>query len=60
MKSVFDSSFKYRPSFNTDVRKTFDRVRREQQAQMRQEPAQIRRATPVTRLIARHPAPPAS
>jgi len=28
MKSVFDSSFKYRPSFETDVRKTFQRVRR--------------------------------
>jgi hypothetical protein len=30
MKSVFDSSFKYTPSFATDVRKTFERVRREQ------------------------------
>ena len=30
MKSVFDSSFKYTPSFDTDVRKTFERVRREQ------------------------------
>jgi hypothetical protein len=28
MKSVFDSSFKYTPSFETDVRKTFQRVRR--------------------------------
>ena len=28
MKSVFDSSFKYTPSFDTDVRKTFQRVRR--------------------------------
>ena len=30
MKSVFDSSFKYTPSLDTDVRKTFERVRREQ------------------------------
>lgn len=30
MKSVFDASFKYTPSFDTDVRKTFDRIRREQ------------------------------
>ena len=30
MKSVFDSSFKYTPSLDTNVRKTFDRVRREQ------------------------------
>jgi hypothetical protein len=29
MKSILDSSFKYTPSFDTDVRKTFDRVRRE-------------------------------
>ena len=28
MKSVFDASFKYTPSFETDVRKTFQRVRR--------------------------------
>ena len=31
MKSVFDSSFKYRPSFETDVRKTFQRVRRREE-----------------------------
>jgi hypothetical protein len=30
MKSVFDASFKYTPSCDTDVRKTFERVRREQ------------------------------
>ena len=33
MKSVFDPSFKYRPSVDTDVRKTFERIRRELQAQ---------------------------
>ena len=32
MKSVFDPSFKYRPSIETDVRKTFERIRRELQA----------------------------
>ena len=30
MKRIFDSSFKYTPSFDTDVRKTFEKVRREQ------------------------------
>ena len=30
MKSILDSSFKYTNSFDTDVRRTFDRVRREQ------------------------------
>ena len=33
MKTIFDSSFKYKPSFETNVRKTFERVRREQQSQ---------------------------
>jgi hypothetical protein len=37
MKSILDSSFKYRPSFDTDVRKTFSKARREQQAQIRAE-----------------------
>lgn len=34
MKSIFDASFKYKPSFDTDLRETFLRVRREQQAQL--------------------------
>jgi hypothetical protein len=53
MKSIFDASFKYTPSFQTDVRKTFDRIRREQQAQ-------FRRAAPITQLIRCRAAPPAS
>lgn len=35
MKSIFDSSFKYKASFETDVRKTFDKIRREQLADRR-------------------------
>ena len=35
MKSVFDSSFKYYRSVETDVGKTFARIRREQQAERR-------------------------
>ena len=35
MKHILDSEFRYRPSFDTDVRKTFERVRRQQQAQTR-------------------------
>ncbi len=31
MKHILDSSFRYRPSFDTDVRKTFERVRRQQE-----------------------------
>lgn len=32
MKSILDPSFRYTPSANTDVRKTFARIRRDQQA----------------------------
>jgi hypothetical protein len=35
MKHILDSNFRYKPSFDTDVRKTFERVRRQQQAQAR-------------------------
>ncbi|MBV8030512.1 MAG: hypothetical protein JO035_03280 [Betaproteobacteria bacterium] len=31
MKHILDASFRYRPSFDTDVRRTFERVRRQQQ-----------------------------
>jgi hypothetical protein len=44
MKSILSPSFQYRPSFKTDVRQTFLRVRQEQQAEIRHEQraAQIR------------------
>ena len=54
MKSILDSSFKYTPSSQTDVRKTFARVRLEQQqAQIghEEERAQIRRAAAVTKVV---------
>jgi hypothetical protein len=35
MKHILDSAFHYRPSFDTDVRKTFDKIRRQQQARER-------------------------
>jgi hypothetical protein len=38
MKSILDSSFRYTPSVETDVRKTFERIRRELQAQAGQDP----------------------
>ena len=37
MKHILDSAFQYRPSFDTDVRKTFEKVRRQQQAQQREQ-----------------------
>jgi hypothetical protein len=35
MKTIFDSSFRYTRSIETDVRKTFERIRREQAAERR-------------------------
>jgi hypothetical protein len=62
MKSILDSSFKYTPSSETDVRKTFARVRLEQQPQIghEEEHAQILRAAAVTKLVVRRPAQPPS
>lgn len=37
VKSILDKSFKYRDSANTDIRKTFERIRREQEAKKRAE-----------------------
>jgi hypothetical protein len=37
MKRIFDPSFKYTRSNETDLRKTFERIRREQRAQQRKE-----------------------
>ena len=37
MKHILDSAFQYRPSFDTDVRKTFEKVRRQQQARQREQ-----------------------
>jgi hypothetical protein len=31
MKHILDSEFRYRPSFDTDVKKTFEKIRRQQQ-----------------------------
>jgi len=37
MKHILDSNFRYKPSFDTDVRKTFERARKQQQAQAREQ-----------------------
>ena len=37
MKHILDSAFHYRPSFDTDVRKTFEKIRRQQSAQQAKE-----------------------
>ena len=37
MKRITDKSFKYVPAAETDIRKTFDRIRREQKAKEERE-----------------------
>ena len=37
MKHILDSDFRYRPSFDTDVRKTFEKARRQQQQERNRE-----------------------
>ena len=39
MKSILDPSFRYTKSVETDLRKTFARIRREQLKQQQQQPA---------------------
>ena len=38
MKHILDSDFRYRPSFDTDVRKTFEKIRSQQQVRDREQP----------------------
>ena len=38
MKHILDSDFRYRPIFDTDVRRTFEKARRAQQVRSREQP----------------------
>lgn len=44
MKSIFDRSFKYVPSFDTNVKKTIERVRRELKEKAERDEANKREA----------------
>jgi hypothetical protein len=44
MKHILDSDFRYRPSFDTDVKKTFEKIRRQQQHAKEQQQAKDRQA----------------
>jgi hypothetical protein len=48
MKSILDPSFRYTRSVDTDLRKTFARIRREQQKQARAQAASAGTAVVVT------------
>jgi hypothetical protein len=50
MKHILDSSFRYKPSFDTDVRKTFDRIRKQQQTR-EQADAEARATAPRIRVL---------
>ena len=44
MKHILDSDFRYRPSFDTDVKKTFEKIRRQHQQAKEQQLAKDRQA----------------
>jgi hypothetical protein len=44
MKHILDSDFRYRPSFDTDVKKTFEKIRRQQHQAKEQQQAKDRQA----------------
>ncbi|HEY3076933.1 MAG TPA: hypothetical protein VGJ74_17315 [Burkholderiales bacterium] len=50
MKRILDPEFRYRPSFDTNVRETFERARREQQAKNREHDARQEGALRIVKL----------
>jgi hypothetical protein len=46
MKHILDSDFRYRPSFDTDVKKTFEKIRRQHQQAKEEQQAKDRKAHP--------------
>jgi hypothetical protein len=57
MKSILDPTFRYTPSVQTDIRKTFARVRREQRAQQARPGGDAVGRTNVLALARREPLP---
>ena len=51
MKHILDSAFKYKPSFDTDVRKTFERIRRVQQTRDQAEADAKTATTPRIKIL---------
>ena len=58
MKTVFDPSFRYTPSFNTDLKRSFAKIRRAQRAEsVKAEPApaaSLGNVSPITRRTVGH------
>jgi head-tail adaptor len=53
MKSILDPTFRYTSSANTDLRKTFARIRRENRRQTQATPRESAEATPKVTPIFR-------
>jgi hypothetical protein len=51
MKHILDSEFRYRPSFDTDVRKTFEKVRRQQQLKDREQQQPAAAGEPKVKVL---------
>ena len=52
MKRIFDPAFRYIPSHSTDIRRTLERVRAEQEAKLEAEREETRRqAGPTVRAM---------
>jgi hypothetical protein len=49
MKSILDPAFRYVPAAQSDIRRTFARIRREQEAERRRREEESKRVTPITR-----------
>lgn len=50
MKHILDSSFRYRPSFDTDVRRTFEKARRQQHSKQGEQQTEQARQKPEVRV----------
>jgi hypothetical protein len=54
MKHILDKSFKYRPSFNTDIRKKFEEVRKRLEAEKKRSEAILAEADAKVEQIKPH------
>lgn len=53
MKTILDPSFRYTPSFNTDLKKTFARIRRDCQKAEKSHPAPAEAIVNIASIVRR-------
>ena len=51
MKHILDSDFRYRPSFDTDIKKTFEKIRRQQQQAKEQQLAKTKTTEVTVKVV---------